>query len=99
MSDLLTIRGIGPEPATRLLQEWATARPWVRSAELRRRWEAAELEINGRNAARLMRGKHKTELAELVLLVEREGGRVVHVMLRDDRRVEADRGPAERRSF
>jgi hypothetical protein len=92
MSDLLVIRGMNAEPANRLLEQWAQSRPWARSAEVHQRWEPGELEINGHNAMKFMRGKHKQELAELILLLERAGARVVHVMLRDDHRAEEDLG-------
>jgi hypothetical protein len=53
----------------------------VRSVELRDAWEPQQLEINGRDAGAYMKGKHKGDLAELVLLIQEHGGRVVHLML------------------
>jgi hypothetical protein len=39
------------------------------------------LEINGRDAGAYMKGKHRAELAELILLLSENGGRVIHLML------------------
>lgn len=92
MSDLLVVRGIDATRTRPLLNAWAAVRKWVRSAELRDAWEPQELEINGRNAVTFMRGKHKGDLAALVLLLQEHGGRVVHLMLhrRPVDRVEED---------
>jgi hypothetical protein len=92
MSDYLIIRGIQPARANNVLGEWAKPRRWAREADVRRAWDPQELFINGRNAIRLMKGKHKQELAELVLLLAQHGASAVHVMLRDDQRLEVDLG-------
>jgi hypothetical protein len=81
MSDFLLVRGIDANAARPLFDAWKAARKWVRSVELRDAWEPQELEINHRNAIAFMRGKHKDELAALVLLIQEHGGRVVHLML------------------
>jgi hypothetical protein len=81
MSDWLLVRGIDATSATPLFEAWAATRKWVRAVELRDGWEPQELEINRRNAVVFMRGKHKDDLAALVLLIQQHGGRVVHLML------------------
>jgi hypothetical protein len=94
MSDFLLVRGIDAASARPLLEEWAAKRKWVRSVELRDAWEPQELEINRRNAVVFMRGKHKDDLAALVVLIQEYGGRVVHLMLHRSRaqRSEQDLG-------
>jgi hypothetical protein len=81
MSDLLLVRGIDVTAARPLFDLWKANRKWVRSVELRDAWEPQQLEINGRDAGALMRGKHKGDLADLVLLIQANGGHVVHLML------------------
>jgi hypothetical protein len=81
MSDFLLVRGLDAVAALPLFDSWRVSRKWVRSVELRDVYEAQELEINGRNAVAFMRGKHKADLADLVLLLHDHGGRVVHLML------------------
>lgn len=94
MSDLLVVRGIDGPTARPLLQAWAASQAWVNSVELRDAWEPQELEINHRNAVAFIRGKHKRDLAALVLLLQEHGGQVIHVMLhrRKVDRVEEDLG-------
>ena len=99
MSDLLTIRGIDTEAANEFLRAWARSKPWARSAQVCRRWEPAELEVGGRNAIRFMKGKHKRELAELVLALGHAGGQLIRVKLRDDQRLEQDLGDWARRTL
>lgn len=82
MSDLLLVRGIKASVIRPLFEAWALPRKWVQSVELRDRWEPQELEINRRNAVGFMRGKHRDDLAELVLLIQESGGQVVHLTLR-----------------
>ena len=81
MSDLLLVRGIDASTARPIIASWKMNRNWVRSVELRNAWEPQQLEINGRNAVAFMKGKHKAELAEFVLLIESHGGSVIHLML------------------
>jgi hypothetical protein len=79
MSDFLLVRGIDETSARRLFDGWKATRKWVRSVEMRDAWEPHELEINRRNAVHYMKGKHKAELANLVLLIQENGGRVIHL--------------------
>jgi hypothetical protein len=48
------------------------------------------LQINGKNAYHFMRGKHKHEVAELILTISRLGGTVLHIALRDADRFETE---------
>jgi hypothetical protein len=64
-----------------LFDAWKASRKWVRSVELRDTWDPQQLEINARDACAYLRGKHKPDLAELVILVQEHGGRVIHLML------------------
>jgi hypothetical protein len=81
MSDLMLLRGINAAAAKPLLDAWRKGRKWVRKIELRDAWEPQELEINGRNGLCYMQGKHKEELADLILLLEDNGGQVIHLKL------------------
>ena len=81
MSDLLVVRGIDAAAARGSLDEWAASREWVRSVTLRDAWEPQQLEINRRCALKYKHGKHKLELAELVLRLAECGAQVIHVML------------------
>ena len=94
MSDFLLVRGIDETTARRLFDGWKTTRKWVRSVEMRDAWEPQQLEINGRDAVHCMKGKHKADLADLVLLIQENGGRVIHLMLhrRNAERIEEDLG-------
>lgn len=94
MSDLLVVRQIDDAAARPLLDSWAATREWVRSVELRDAWDTQELEINRRNAVFYKRGKHRDDLAALVLLLQEHGGRVVHLSLhrRPAETVEVDLG-------
>jgi hypothetical protein len=101
MSDFLLIRGIDANAARPLFDGWKANRKWVRSVELRDAWEQQQLTINGRDAVVFMAGKHKADLAELVLLLQAHGGRVIHLMLHRSTadRIEEDLGEwASRRS-
>ena len=82
MSDLLVVRGIDASAARLALDEWALSRQWVKSVDLRDRWESQELEINSRNAIAFVRGKHRAELMALVELLRAHQAQVVHVMWR-----------------
>ena len=88
MSDFLLVRDIDAAAARRTFDVWKANRKWVRSIDLRDVWGPQQLEINGRDAGMYMRGKHKADLAELVILIQQHGGRVIHLMLH--------RGAAER---
>lgn len=90
MSDLLVIRDINDDALAETLNAWRSSRQWARAVEVRDGWESRELRINRRNAFHHLRGKHKSELAALVLDICSRGGRVVHVELRDSFRREAD---------
>ncbi len=92
MSDLVLVRGIDQTAAQPLFDAWKKDREWVRSIELQRRWEPQELEINGHAAVKYLTGKHKSEFAELVLLIDGRGGQVIHLMLhrREGERLEQD---------
>src|SRR5262245_6398741 len=94
MSDFLLVRGIDPAAARPVFDSWKANRKWVRSVELRDAWEPQQLEINGRDAGNYMTGKHKAQLAELILLIQQSGGRVIHLMLhrRAAERIEEDLG-------
>ena len=94
MSDFLLVRGIDATAARPLFDAWKASRKWVRSIELRDAWEPQQLEINGRAAVGYMKGKHKAELADLVLLIQDNGGRVVHLKLHRSQaeRLEEDLG-------
>lgn len=90
MSDLLIVRSPKTQSVERALLDWSGTRQWVKSAELHDGWEKSELQINRRNAYKFMRGKHKHELAELVMAICDLGGSVVHVALRGDQRSETE---------
>ena len=99
MSDFLLVRGIDTEATRPLFDTWKATRKWVRAVGLRDAWEPQQLEINGRDACNYMRGKHKSDLAELVLLIQEHGGRAVHLMLHRSvaERIEEDLGEWARR--
>ena len=94
MSDFVLVRGIDAAAARPLLDTWKAKRKWVRSVELLDAWEPQQLQINGRDAVGYMKGKHKADLAELVLLIQENGGNVVHLRLHRSRaeRPEEDLG-------
>jgi hypothetical protein len=81
MSNFLLVRGIDASAVQPLFDAWKAPRQWVRCVELRDAWELQQLEINGRNANAFLQGKHKAELAELVLLIQEHGGQVIHLSL------------------
>jgi hypothetical protein len=81
MSDFLLIRGLDVAELRPLLDAWKKPHKWVRSVDVHTRWEPQQLEINGRDAGAYMKGKHRAELAELILLLSENGGRVIHLML------------------
>lgn len=58
--------------------------------ELRHRCDPDELETNRVNAIGRMRGKHKTDLAELILMLAQIDAKVIHVQLRKADRKEID---------
>jgi hypothetical protein len=94
VSDFLLVRGIDATAARGAFEAWKAGRAWARSVELRDGWEPQELEINRRNAVAHLTGKHRAELAELVLMIQDRGGRVIHLMLHRSaaERVEEDLG-------
>lgn len=94
MSDFLLVRGIDRTEAKRVLDAWKATHKWVRSVELSDVWEPQHLKINGRDAIVYMTGKHKVDLAGLILLILQSGGHVVHLMLhrREAERIEEDLG-------
>jgi hypothetical protein len=81
MSDYWILRGIDASDARPVFEAWTAKKRWVRSVELRNGYELQELEINRKPAGNYQKGKHKVELAELVVLLQKHGGRVIHVML------------------
>ena len=94
MSDFLFVRGIDAAATRPLFDAWKSTRKWVRSVGLRDSWEPQALEINRRNAMTFTVGKHKVDLAHLVLLIQERGGRVIHSILhrRPVDRLEEDMG-------
>jgi hypothetical protein len=87
----MLLRGLNATTAKPVLDAWKRHRRWVRSIELRDAWEPQELEINGRSGVNYRKGKHKAELADLILLLHDCGGQVIHLMLhRQPERIEED---------
>jgi hypothetical protein len=77
---------MGTDAACSVLATWKASRKWVRSVELMQVYEPQALMINRRHPS--MVGKHKVDLAELILLIEGAGGRVIHLKLRRQGRIE-----------
>ena len=92
MSDFLIVRGIEPLGLRVVFETWRAGRKRVKSIEVRNAWELQELEINRRNVVKHKQGKHKLDLAQLVVLIQLAGGCVIHVKLHRSRgrRIEED---------
>jgi hypothetical protein len=94
MTDFLQVRGLASDAVRTVLATWKASRNWVRSVELVDVNEPQHLEINRRDAIFFMRGKHKFDLADLILLIQGAGGRAIHLKLhrRIAPRIEEDLG-------
>ncbi len=94
MTDFLLVRGISTDAARSVLATWKASRKWVRLVELVDVYEPQHLEINRRDATFFMVGKHKVDLARLILLIQEAGGRAIHLKLhrRVAPRIEEDLG-------
>jgi hypothetical protein len=93
MSDFFLVRGIDTAVAHSVFAAWKVTRKWVRSVELVDVWEPQHLEINRRDAIFYMVGKHKVDLAQLVLMIQEHGGHAIHLKLRrNPERIEEDLG-------
>lgn len=88
MSDFLVVRGGTNAEIRKVLQAWKASNQWVNLIELNRRCDPDELEINRVNAVGRLRGKHKADLAELILMLARIDVQTVHVKLRESGREE-----------
>ena len=92
MSDFILVRGLDKSSLRPLFDAWKANRKWVRTVDVETRWEPQQLEINGHDAVAYMKGKHRAELAELIVLIHANGGQVIHLMLHRSKaeRIEED---------
>jgi hypothetical protein len=77
--EFLLVRGIDEVAARPLLDAWKAVHKWVRSVNLLDIWYPQHLVINSREAVKYLKGRHQDDLADLVALLEENGGRVIHL--------------------
>jgi hypothetical protein len=77
--DFLLVRGIDEVAARPLLDAWKAAHKWVRSVDLVDYWCPQHLVINNREAVKYLKGRYQDDLADLVALLEENGGCVIHL--------------------
>lgn len=77
--DFLLVRGIDQVAARPLLDAWKAAHKWVRSIYFVDICYPQTLFINGRDAVKYLKGRQQDDLADLVALLEENGGRVIRL--------------------